>query len=166
MTISTTTDVVRVESFSANVKKLGDWTGANRFEVRARNGYALLDLRSPRIEGDIEVRIQARRSAIKLLVPEDAVIDQWDLTIRGRGTVKDWEGSKASGGLTELAAARASTPRRIRLVGEIDNGEVRIARGGIAILTAMFSREFLEDCKRAHREGGRPTLHDPADTHA
>jgi len=151
---TTAPEIVRVEAFSANVKKLGDWTGANRFEIRARGGYALLDLRSPRIEGDIEVRIHAGRSAIKLLVPEDAVVDQWDLTIHGRGTVKDWEASKAGSG------------RRIRLVGEIDNGEVRIARGGIAILTAMFSKEFIEDCKRAHREGGRPTVHDPADTHA
>lgn len=154
MAATTTTAPVRVEAFTANVKKLGDWTAANRFEVRARSGYALLDLRSPRIEGDIEVHITAGRSTIKLLVPEDAVVDQWDLTFRGRGTVKDWERPKNAGG------------RRIRLIGEIDNGEVRIARGGIAILTAMFSREFVEDCKRAHRDGGRPTVHDPADLHA
>ncbi|NUT36840.1 MAG: hypothetical protein HOV79_27615 [Hamadaea sp.] len=154
MTTATATQPVRVEAFTANVKKLGDWTAANRFEVRARNGYALLDLRSPRIEGDIEVRVQAGRSTIKLLVPEDAVVDQWDLTFHGRGTVKDWERPKDA------------TGRRIRLVGDIENGEVRIARGGIAILTAMFSKEFVEDCKRAHREGGRPTVHDPADTHA
>jgi len=154
MSTTATTETVHVEAFSANVKKLGDWTGANRFEIRARSGYALLDLRSPRIEGDIEVHVHAGRSTIKLLVPEDAVIDQWDLTIRGRGSVKDWEASKAKGG------------RKIRLFGELDNGEVRIARGGIAILTAMFSKEFIEDCKRAHREGGRPTVHDPADTHA
>jgi len=142
--------VVKVESFSANVRKLGDWTDSGSFEVRARNGYALLDLRSPRIpEGDIVVRVQASRSAIKLLVPEDAVIDQWDLRITGRGTVKDWE-------------SQGKTGRRIRLVGEIHNGEVRIARGGIAILTAMFSKEFIEDCVRAHREGGRVTVHDPA----
>jgi hypothetical protein len=96
------------------------------------------------------IRVQASRSAIKLLVPEDAVIDQWDLRITGRGTVKDWEGSKAKAG------------RRVKLVGEIHNGEVRVARGGIAILAAMFSKEFLEDCKRAHREGGRVTVHDPA----
>ena len=96
------------------------------------------------------VRLRASRSAIKLLVPEDAVIDQWDLRIIGRGTVKDWEGGLSKQG------------RRIRLVGEIHNGEVRVARGGIAILTAMFSREFIEDCRRVHREGGRVTVHDPA----
>lgn len=80
---------VKIEAFTANVKKLGDWTGSRSFEVRARGGYALLDLRSPRIpEGEIEVRVQASRSAIKLLVPEDAVIDQWDLRISGRGPSK------------------------------------------------------------------------------
>ncbi|NUR72703.1 MAG: hypothetical protein HOU81_17950 [Hamadaea sp.] len=154
MNTVTNTETVRVEAYSDTVKKLGDWTDAHQFEVRGRNGYALLDLRSPRIAGDVEIRVHASRSTIKLLVPEDSVIDQWDLTFRGRGSVKDWEHTKATG------------TRRIRIVGEIENGEVRIVRGGIAILTAMFSREFVEDARRAHREGGRPTVHDPADTHA
>ncbi|MEV0268598.1 MAG: hypothetical protein HOV71_23580 [Hamadaea sp.] len=154
MNTTVATEPVRVEAYSDTVKKLGDWTAANRFEVRGRSGYALLDLRSPRIVGDVEIRVHASRSTIKLLVPEDAVIDQWDLTFRGRGTVKDWEHTKGTGS------------RRVRLVGEIENGEVRIVRGGIAILTAMFSREFVDDCVRAHRAGGRPTVHDPADTHA
>ena len=150
---TTTAPSVRVESYNASVKKLGDWTDANRFEVKARGGYALLDLRSPRIEGDIEVHLHADRSAIKLLVPEDAAIEQWDLTVTGRGKVKDWE-------------APTGTPtRRIRLVGDLHKSEVRVNRGGVAILAAMFSREFVEDCKRAYREGGRPTVHDPADTH-
>lgn len=148
-----TAHAVRVESYNANVKKLGDWTDANRFEVKARSGYALLDLRSPRIEGDIEVHLHADRSAIKLLVPEDAAIDQWDLTVTGRGKVKDWE------------APKAATGRRIRLVGDLHKSEVRVNRGGVAILANMFSREFVDDCVRAYREGGRPSVHDPADTH-
>lgn len=151
--MNATAQAVRVESYNANVKKLGDWTDANRFEVKARGGYALLDLRTPRIEGDIEVHVHADRSAIKLLVPADAVIDQWDLVVTGRGKVKDWE------------APQEATGRRVRLVGNLNGSEIRIARGGVAILTAMFSREFVEDCKRAYREGGRPTVHDPADTH-
>ena len=151
--MTTTLQPVRVESYNAGVKKLGDWTDANRFEIKARSGYALLDLRSPRIEGDIEVHLHAHRSAIKLLVPEDAVIDQWDLAVTGRGKVKDWEAPTVAGG------------RRIRLVGNLHKSEVRVNRGGVAILAAMFSREFVEDCKRAYREGGRPTVHDPADTH-
>ena len=84
----------------------------------------------------------------------DVTIEQWDLTITGRGAVKDWE------------APPNATGRRIRLLGDLHKSEVRINRGGVAILAAMFSREFVEDCKRAYREGGRPTVHDPADTHA
>lgn len=157
MTLAATVTMpaVRVEAYHDSVKKLGDWTDANHFEVKARGGYALLDLRSPRIAGDIVVRLHAQGSAIKLLVPEDAVIDQWDLTVTGRGKVKDYE--KPSGG----------TPtRRIRLTGDLDRSEVRVNRGGVAILAAMFSREFVDDCVRAYREGGRPTVHDPADPHA
>jgi hypothetical protein len=154
---TTLTDTVRVESYNANVKKLGDWTTANRFEIQARGGALLLDLRSPRIEGDIEIHVQAQRSAIRLLVPEDAVIDQWDLTVTGRGKVKDWE--------SPAATSRSASGRRIRLVGEMRGSEVRVNRGGVAILAAMFSREFVDDCVRAYREGGRPTVHDPADTH-
>lgn len=155
---TTLTDTVRVESYNANVKKLGDWTTANRFEIQARGGALLLDLRSPRIEGDIEIHIQAQRSAIRLLVPEDAVIDQWDLTVTGRGKVKDGESPENTG--------RPASGCRIRLVGEMRGSEVRVNRGGVAILAAMFSREFVDDCVRAYREGGRPTVHDPADTHA
>ena len=96
--MTTTAHAVRVESYNANVKKLGDWTDANRFEVKARSGYALLDLRSPRIEGDIEVHLHADRSAIRLLVPEDAAVEQWDLAVTGRGKVKDWEAPKSATG--------------------------------------------------------------------
>jgi hypothetical protein len=158
MSITTQTDVVRVESYNDNVKKLGDWTAANRFEVRARGGHLLLDLRSPRIEGDIEIHVQAQRSAIKLLVPQDVVIDQWDLIVVGRGKVKDWEAPAVTG--------QPPSGRRIRLIGEMRSSEIRVNRGGVAILAAMFSREFVDDCVRAYREGGRPTIHDPADTHA
>ncbi|MFI6602258.1 hypothetical protein ACIBHX_38915 [Nonomuraea sp. NPDC050536] len=139
----------RVEAFHTATKKLGRWTDASSFELRAHRGYAVLDLRA--IEADeIEIRIDAGRSAIKLLVADDAVIDQWDLRMIGRGKVKDWTGLPSQSG------------PRIRLIGEIRHGEVRISRGGVAVLTAMLSREFVDDCLRAHREGTAPTVHDPA----
>ncbi|AHI00077.1 hypothetical protein GCM10010174_81890 [Kutzneria viridogrisea] len=145
-----TTQPVAVQAHYTAVKKLGHWTTARRFEVRARRGMAVLDLRSPRIEqGEIEVRLDLDHSMVKLLLPEDAVVDHWDLHWLGRGRVKDHEAPRAEGG------------RRVRLVGEIRHGEVRVRRGGIAMLSAMFSRAYVEDLRRAHREGGMPTVDDP-----
>ena len=150
----------RIAAFYTSVKKLGHWTDSRAFEVRARRGYAVLDLRSPRIpEGDIEIEVDLERSALKLLVPEDAVIDQWDLRMVGRGKVKDAQGA---GQNRDRGHTDAAGGRRIRLVGQVARGEVRIARGGVAVLTAMLSRQFVEDCRRANREGGMPTVHDPA----
>ena len=37
-----------------------------------------------------------------------------------------------------------------------------MASGGVARLTAMASREYLADARRAHAEGTVPTLDDPA----
>lgn len=55
-------------------------------------------------------------------------------------------------------------PRRIRLIGKIHDGEVRVARGGVAMLAAMFTREFVDDLRRARKEGTHPTVDDPART--
>src|SRR5689334_6890977 len=81
-TTDTTTDStpVRVHADHRSVKHLGHWTTANRFELRARRGYALLDLRSPRIPaGDIDLHLDIDHALVKLLVPDDAVIERWDL---------------------------------------------------------------------------------------
>ena len=50
------------------------------------------------------------------------------------------------------------------LTGQLRHGEIRVNRGGIAVLSAMFSREYLADLRRSHREGGQPTVADPART--
>jgi hypothetical protein len=89
---------------------------------------------------------------LKLLVPDDAVIEDWDLQRAGRGRVKDAEGGRATGG------------KRVVLTGQMRHGEIRVHRGGIAMLSAMFSREYVADLRRAHREGGMPTVADPART--
>lgn len=82
---------------------------------------------------------------------EDAVIDQWDLAWAGRGKVKQTYHHNPAG-----------AGRRIRLTGRVRTGEVRVASGGIARLSAMASREYLADARRAHAEGGMPTVDDPA----
>lgn len=184
-----TTQPVRVQARHRAVKKLGHWTTARRFEVRAQRGTALLDLRSREIPaGDIEIRLDLDHSMVKLLLPEDAIVDHWDLRIVGRGRVKDWQqpattdqgsagighgsattrhGSAATGhgsAGTGHGSAGTGQGRRVRLIGDIRQGEVRISRGGVAILTAMFSREYLADARRARADGRYPTIDDPGRT--
>jgi hypothetical protein len=41
---------------------------------------------------------------------------------------------------------------------------IRIHRNGMAILSGMFSRAYLRDAHRAHRDGDLPTIDDPTRT--
>ena len=144
---------VRIPAHHAVTKRLGHWTTERDFEVRAHRGNAVLDLRSPRIpEGDVHVAVDLDHGLLKLLVAEDAVVDDWDLRRIGRGRVKNWQAPSAPGG------------RRIVLTGTLRYGEIRVHRGGIAILSAMCSREYLAELRRVHKEGGFPTVDDPTRT--
>jgi len=150
----------RIQADHQMVKKLGHWTTGRDFEVRARRGAAVLDLRSREIpDGDIEIRLDLDHAMVKLLVPDGAVIDSWDLHWSGRrswaGKVKDWTKQPDH-------AAGQEDGRRIRLTGEVRTGEIRVHRGGIAVLSAMFSRAFVDDCREAHRTGAQPTVLDPS----
>jgi hypothetical protein len=148
-------DTVHVQAHYSSNRKLGHWTTGRHFEVRAMRGAVVLDLRSPRIpDGDIEIELLADHSMVKLLVPDDAVVDAWDLTVVGRGRVKD--------GPFE----QTPTSRRIKITGQLRHGEVRVRRGGIAVLAAMFTREAVDDFRKANREGTIPTVIDPANTPA
>jgi hypothetical protein len=140
----------RIRADHTLVKKLGHWTTAQAIDIRARFGVAVLDLRSSQIpEGDMEIHLVVDRGMVKLLVPDGTVIDTDDLEWTGRGRVKDWTGASSPDG------------RRIRLTGFVRNSEIRIHRGGIAILSALLSRAFWDDCLRAHRTGTAPTVLDP-----
>ncbi|HEX4212192.1 MAG TPA: hypothetical protein VIA06_02550 [Candidatus Dormibacteraeota bacterium] len=138
----------RIRAHYGMVRKLGNWTSALRFDVRATRGNVLLDLRSPRIEeGDIEIRLDIDHALLRLLVPEDATVEHEEVRRVGAGRVKD-------GGVT-------SSGRRIHLHGEMRNAEVRVQRGGVAMLSAMLTREYVQDLRQAHREGRYPTIDDP-----
>jgi hypothetical protein len=148
-----TADPVRIPANYTVTKRLGRWTTERRFEVHAHRGHAVLDLRSPEIpEGDIDLIVDVDHGMLKLLVAEDAVIDDWQLRRLGRGRLKDAVGPKGAGG------------RRIVITGSMRHGEIRVHRGGIAVLSAMFSKEYLADVRRVHREGGYPTVDDPTRT--
>jgi hypothetical protein len=150
--LTTTDRPVQVHADHGQRKLLGSWTSAAAFEVRARRSRVVIDLRSPRIPaGDIQLDLSLDHAALTLLVTPDMVIDQWDLAFDGRGKVKQAFHQQAPG-----------ASRRIRLAGHVRGGEVRVHSGGIARLTAMCSREYLADARRAHAQGGVPALDDPA----
>jgi hypothetical protein len=140
-----------IRAHGTTARRLGHWTTARHLDVRASRGVITLDLRSPRIAaGDIEIDLDIDHSVVKLLVPAGAAIDADEARRVGRSRVKDWTGTAAPGG------------RRIVLHGELRSAEVRIHRGGIAILSAMCSREYLADARQARREGRLPTIDDPS----
>jgi hypothetical protein len=167
-TISTTRAVaqaaaepVRLHADHTALKRLGDWSTADRFEVRARRGSVVLDLRSPRLPaGDLVVDLDLDRAMVKLLLPDDAVVDQRGIAWSGSGKVKDGVGEQNA--RRHPDAEPADGVRRVLLTGRIHSGEVRVARGGVAMLAAMFSREYVQDVRRARREGTWPTIDDPA----
>ena len=141
--------VERLQVDHGMTKRLGHWTSANRFEVRARSGAVVLDLRSPAIQGDVEIRLDLHRSVVKLLLPEGDPVDPWDLGWTGKGRVKDDQRPVSASG------------RQVRLVGSANDSEVRVHRGGIAILSAMFSRAYVQDLRQARKNGAYPTVDDP-----
>jgi len=130
-------------------KRLGRWTSASQFDVRVRSGVLVLDLRSPEVTGDVEVRLDLCRSTVKLLLAEGDQVDHWGLGWSGRGRVKDDQ--------------RPAEPgcRRVRLSGRAENSEVRVHRGGMAALSAMFSRAYVQDLRQARKNGIYPTVDDP-----
>src|SRR5262245_49469377 len=124
MTATTETQTVQIRAHQRVVKNLGDWTTARRFDVRASRGVVVLDLLLPDLEpGEIEVALDIDHGTVKLLVPDGAVIDDDDLRRVGRCSIKDRTGTASPDG------------RRIKLVGEMRSAEVRVHRGGVALLS-------------------------------
>ncbi|OIK26565.1 hypothetical protein [Streptomyces malaysiense] len=146
----------RIHSDHGIVKHLGDWTAAGRFEVKARQGLAVLDLRSAGLPDDIEIHLDMDRAMIKLLVDDETAIDHWNLSWTARGRIKN----VASPRHGDKAACRM-----VHLSGSAMNSEIRVHRGGVALLSAMFSRAYVRDVCRAHRTGGVPTVDDPMRGH-
>jgi hypothetical protein len=132
----------RLRAHHRSVRRLGAWTSARRFDIRASRGSVVLDLLLPELEpGEIIVELDIDRSTVILLVPDGTNVDHDELRHAGRGRVKDWTGVGSPDGPT------------LRLTGEMRNAEVRIHRGGIAILRLLLSRSSRNEVRRAHREG-------------
>ena len=134
--------IENIRAHNESIRRIGPWTTARRYDVRASSSSVVLDLLLPEIpDGEIEIALDLNRSALKLLVPDGAVVDSDDLRRVGRGRVKDWTGTAAPDG------------RTIRLVGEMRDSEVRVTRGGFAIVQTMLSREGRKHVREAHRRG-------------
>lgn len=154
MTTFLNDDLIHVDHGTA--KRLGSWTTADRVHVRARSGSVMLDLRSPGLPDDVEVHVELDRATVKLLVPDDAIVDQRSLNWIGRGKVKDAMASSAL-----LSGLSGPGRKRVRLTGVTRNSEFRVNRGGVAMLSAMCTREGLAELRRAHKTGERPAIVEP-----
>jgi hypothetical protein len=155
----------RIRAHKQSIRRMGHWTTARRFDVQASESTITVELRSAHIEpGDIEVNLDVDHSMVKLLVPEGAIVDDSDLRRVGRCGFVDWSGKAERGG------------RVIRVFGEMRRSELRINRGGVAIVSAMLTREYLADLQNAfwknhitslkdmqdaYREGRWTTVEDP-----
>jgi hypothetical protein len=138
----TETQTVPIRAHQRVVKNLGDWTTARRFDVRASRGIVVLDLLLPALEpGEIEIALDIDHTTVKLLVPDGAVIDDDELRRVGRSPIKDRTGTASPDG------------RRIKLVGEMRNAEVRVHRGGVALLSLLTSGKTRRQVREAHRAG-------------
>lgn len=148
------TPTVSIRAHNLSVRRLGHWTTARQFDIVASKGSVILDLRSPGIDaGDIEISLDVERSMVKLLVPEDATVDHGDLCRAGRCGFVDWSGMPAAG------------RRVIRVTGEMRKSELRVNRGGIAIVAAMLTGEYLADLQRAFRANDVRSLKDIQDAY-
>jgi hypothetical protein len=149
-----TEQTLKITAHKSSIRRLGHWTTACRFDVRASESSVILELRSPRIgTGDIEVNLDIDHSMVKLLVPENAIIDAGDLRRVGRCGYVDWSG--AAGG----------AERVIRVVGEMRRSELRINRGGVAIVSAMLTGEYLADLRNAFRTNHITSLKEVQDAY-
>ncbi|MGW2490603.1 hypothetical protein ACWCV9_25795 [Streptomyces sp. NPDC001606] len=144
----TTTE--RIHARGTVTKRLGKWTSADAFDVRGRDAGVVLDLRAPEVPEDVQITVDLRHSTLKLLVGEGDVLDDGDVTWPAKGRLKDAQGPSGK------------TGRRIHLYGTATDSEIRVHRGGVAIVSAMLSREYLDDARRAFKEHRHTTVDDPS----
>jgi hypothetical protein len=139
---ATTTEIEQLRAHHRSIRKLGAWTTARRFDIRASRGSIVLDLLLPELEpGEVTVDLDIDHSTVILLVPDGTNVDDDELRRVGRGRVKDWTGTGSPEG------------RTLRLTGEMRKSEVRVHRGGVAILRLLLSRDSRSEVRRARKQG-------------
>jgi hypothetical protein len=117
---------VQVRADRCVTKRLGEWTTSSRFDVSATSGVVVLDFLLPRIDAErIDVRLDIDHGLVTLLVSEGTRVEQDGLRWIGPGHLRDWSGAPSPDGLT------------VHLEGEVRWGDVRVRRGGVAILSLL-----------------------------
>ena len=133
---------VRIRAHRRTVKNIGQWTTARQFDIAASRGTVVLDFLTSLIEpGEIDIHLDLDHALVKLLVADGTHIVDDGLRRVGRGRVKDWSGEGNTGG------------RRINLRGELRDAEIRVHRGGIAILSLLLYGRSVRTVRQAYREG-------------
>lgn len=132
---------VQVRADRCVTKRLGEWTTASRFDVSTTSGVVVLDFLLPRIDAErIDVRLNIDHGLVTLLVPDGTRIEQDELRWVGPGHLRDWSGAPSPDGLT------------VRLEGEVRWGDVRVRRGGVAIL-GLLKHGQVGAVRRSYRDG-------------
>jgi len=132
----------QIRAHHRSVRRLGAWATARRLEIRASRGSVVLDLLLPELEpGEITVDLDIDHATVILLVPDGTNVNDDEIRRVGRGRIKDWTGTGSPDG------------RTLTLTGEMRNAEVRIHRGGIAILRLLLSRDSRNQVRHAHKQG-------------
>jgi hypothetical protein len=132
----------QIRAHHRSIRRMGAWTTARHFDIRASRGSVVLDLLLAELEpGEITVELDIDHSTVILLVPDGTNVEDDDLRRVGRGRVTDWTGVGSPDG------------RTLRLTGELRSSEIRIHRGGIAILRLLLNRDTRNQLRRAHAEG-------------
>ncbi|WP_433476046.1 hypothetical protein ACQPZP_02795 [Spirillospora sp. CA-142024] len=149
------TTVEHVTTSHTAVKKLGDWTRADRIELRGRRGATVLDLRHlPATPGGrLQLNLDLERSSIKLKVSRDVIIDHDGLRQVARGGLKDRRDGHA---------ARPGVVRRVRSdsdqAGQVGVGEGRVLRRYVVLWRTWRGRRtavrYLEVLALAVRARG------------
>jgi hypothetical protein len=133
--------VIEILADRCAAKRLGEWTTASRFDVSTSAGVVLLDFLLPRIDTEqIDVHLDVDHGLVTLLVPDGTRIVEDDLRWVGPGHLRDWTGAASPGG------------RTIHLGGEVRCGDVRVRRGGVAVLSLLKHGQAGE-VRRAYRDG-------------
>src|SRR5438132_11159195 len=88
-----TEGTVTIRAHRQSTRRMGHWTTARRFDVRASQSSVIPELPSPRIAlGDIELNLDIDRSMVKLVGPDATSVDADDLRRVDRRAGSDGRG--------------------------------------------------------------------------